>query len=192
MNEKKLILASGSPRRREILESAGYIFSVTTPESEEVSEGESPQEIAKKNSYLKSLAALKICSGVIICADTVVALDGTVLGKPRDEDDAKRMLTALSGREHSVFTGFTVTDGEKTISDFCETKVKMRPILADEIDGYIATKSPLDKAGAYGIQDAAGMFVTEIVGDYYNVVGLPISRISEILRSSFGIRAFMK
>ncbi len=192
MNEKKLILASGSPRRREILESAGYIFSVITPESEEISEGESPCEIARKNSYLKSLAALKICSGVIICADTVVALDGTVLGKPRDEEDAKRMLTALSGREHSVFTGFTVTDGEKTISDSCETKVKMRPILADEIDGYIATKSPLDKAGAYGIQDAAGMFVTEIVGDYYNVVGLPISRISEILRSSFGIRAFMK
>lgn len=192
MAEKKLILASASPRRREILESAGYVFDVISPDCEEVFEGLSPAEITVENSKRKAAAALKLSCGVVICADTLVAIGDKVLGKPKTAERAKQMLCTLSDKSHSVITGYTVTDGEKTVSGYVETLVFMRHIHSYEIDAYVATGSPLDKAGAYGIQEAAGMFVSKIEGDYYNVVGLPLSKISEILYDSFGIRAFMK
>ncbi len=190
--KKELILASGSPRRREILESAGYKFSVISPDADEGKWNSSPADLAEENSSLKARAALLVCSGVIICADTIVCADNKILGKPETPEEAAKMLSFLSGRDHSVITGFTVTDGEKTITSHETTVVSMREIQKDEIDAYVASGDPMDKAGAYGIQGAAGMFVSKIHGDYYNVVGLPISRISEILRREFSIPAFQK
>lgn len=192
MEKKKLILASASPRRREILESADFEFSVISPECEEVKGGMPPADLTVENSKRKAAAALEMAEGVIICADTVVSLDGNILGKPRDIEDAKAMIRSLSGRDHSVITGYTVTDGVTTVSGYVETAVTMRHIFEDEIQAYVDRKMPLDKAGAYGIQEAAGMFVSEIKGDYYNVVGLPLCEIAKILRESFGISAFMK
>lgn len=192
MKKRKLILASASPRRREILESAGYVFSVISPDCDEVSDGLSPAELVVENSKRKAQAALTMEKGVIICADTVVAAKGKILGKPGNAERAAAMLDMLSDDSHSVITGYTVTDGEKTVSGFVETKVFMRKIHPDERDRYIEVNRPFDKAGAYGIQEAAGMFVSKIEGDYYNVVGLPLSKISEVLREEFFICAFMK
>ena len=192
MMSAKIILASKSPRRREILESAGYDFTVVSPDADEISEGLSPRELVVENSKLKAAAVLESESGVVISADTVVVMGERILGKPRDPEDARAMLRSLSDNCHSVVTGYTVSDGRTTVSGFVETMVTMRRMYDDEIDAYVDTGSPLDKAGAYGIQEAAGMFVSKIDGDYYNVVGLPISKISEILRRDFGIRAFMK
>lgn len=118
---------------------------------------------------------------VVIAADTVVALDGAVLGKPADESDAARMLSALSGRTHQVFTGLTVACGAdvRTVSE--ETAVTFRPLTAEEIEAYIATGEPMDKAGAYGIQGYGALFIEGISGDYYNVMGLPVCRLGQIL-----------
>jgi len=190
MTERNLILASASPRRREILEMAGYRFSVISPEADEISEGLPPEVLTVENSKRKASAALELCDGVIICADTVVALEGMILGKPGNAEKAKAMLESLSGKTHSVITGYTVTDGEQTVSGFVETKSTMRTIHPDEIDSYVALCRPFDKAGAYGIQEAAGMFVSSLEGDYYNVVGLPLCEISEILRRDFSLSAF--
>ncbi len=192
MAEKRLILASASPRRREILESAGYRFSVISPQCEEVSGGLSPALLTIENSKRKANAALESEKGVIICADTVVAIGERILGKPGNADRAREMLTLLSDNTHSVITGYTVTDGETTVCGHVETLVHMRAIEKDEMESYIALCRPFDKAGAYGIQEAAGMFVSSIEGDYYNVVGLPLCTITKILRESFGISAFMK
>lgn len=188
----KIILASKSPRRREILETAGYDFTVVSPETKEISEGLSPCDLAKENARRKAVAVLETESGIVISADTVVVLGDKILGKPANRTDAKKMLRSLSDNVHSVITGYTVSDGTTEVCGYIETKVTMRPIFEDEIDAYVASGSPLDKAGSYGIQEAAGMFVSKLEGDYYNVVGLPISKISEILRESFGIFAFMK
>lgn len=187
---KNLILASASPRRREILAMAGYVFEIMSPEAEEIKGGLSPEELTVENSRLKAKAALKEKNGVFICADTVVCLDGEILGKPKTKDGARRMLCSLSGKTHSVITGYTVTDGEREVSGFCETKVKMRHIFRDELEKYVESGECMDKAGAYGIQGAAGVFVSEIQGDYYTVVGLPLCKISEILRENFGILPF--
>lgn len=192
MSEKKLILASASPRRREILESAGYVFDVISPQCEEILEGLSPERLTVENSKRKAAEALRMTEGVVICADTVVALDSKILGKPGTEQKAKEMLKSLSARTHCVITGYTVTDGERTVSGHVRTDVVMRPVSDSEIDSYVRVCRPFDKAGAYGIQEAAGMFVSEIRGDYYNVVGLPLCEISTILRDVFGLCAFMK
>ena len=192
MEEKKLILASASPRRRDILESAGYKFTVVSPECEEVTEGLSPSELTVENSRRKAMAALSACDGIIVCADTVVAINERILGKPGTREKAREMLSLLSDNTHSVITGYTVTNGNKSVSGFVETRVTMRKIHPDEADAYISVCNPVDKAGAYGIQEAAGMFVSSIEGDYYNVVGLPLCEISKTLREEFGLSAFMK
>lgn len=185
--EKRLILASASPRRREILDMAGYRFSVISPEADEYKDGSDGRLLAVENSRLKAEAAEKYDNGVYICADTVVLLDDIILGKPHTPSRAREMLTALSGREHSVVTGYTVTDKSKRVSGYTETRVVFRDLTEDEILRYIETGDPLDKAGAYGIQGAAGCFVSSICGDYYTVVGLPLCKISEILRDEFSI-----
>jgi len=190
--ERKLIHAYPSPRRREILQKTGNVLSATSPDAEEAMGGLSPASLTVENSVRKAEAALKIADGVIICADTVVVAGDAILGKPGNAENAARMLSALSGKSHSVITGYTVTDGEKSVSGYVETVVTMREIQDDEMNAYINVCRPFDKAGAYGIQEAAGMFVSRIDGDYYNVVGLPLSKISEILRAEFGICAFMK
>ena len=186
----KIILASNSPRRKELLERIGITdFTVAAPNVDEtVEDGLSPAEIVEQLSLRKARAAAKRAgpSDLIIAADTVVALDGAVLGKPRGEDGAFAMLTALSGREHQVYTGVTVLQGDKAVTQHEETAVTFRALAPGEIRGYIATGEPMDKAGAYGIQGVGALLVSGIRGDYCNVVGLPVFRLGRIL-SGFGV-----
>ena len=184
-----IILASQSPRRRELLERMGLPFRIITPDIDERMERELPPgELVAAISAEKAgaVAAQAGPGAVVIAADTVVALDGAVLGKPADESDAARMLSALSGRTHQVFTGLTVACGAdvRTVSE--ETAVTFRPLTAEEIAAYVRTGEPMDKAGAYGIQGYGCLLVEGISGDYFNVVGLPVCRLGKIL-ARFGV-----
>lgn len=178
-----LILASKSPRRRELLALYTEQFEI------QVSNAHEPDFCGGDVSdYVKKLAAIKAREistshpdDTVIGADTVVAFDGKVLGKPRDEAHAKEMLTAMSGKEQQVYTGVCVIKGGVEITDSVCTSVVFRELSEKEIDEYIATGESLDKAGAYGIQGGAKEFVKTISGDYFNVIGLPMKRISEIL-----------
>ena len=185
-----IILASASPRRRELLERIGITgFTVAAPNVDEsVEPGLSPADMVEELSLRKARAAAENFGpeDLIIAADTVVALDGAVLGKPRDRDDAFAMLSALSGRENRVYTGITVLRGGKAVTQHEETAVTFRELSPDEIRGYIATGEPLDKAGAYGIQGVGALLVSGIRGDYSNVMGLPVFRLGQILRG-FGL-----
>lgn len=172
-----IILASKSPRRKELLSLITTEFEVRSADADEtLPEGISPSDAV---CYLSKIKAQPLNNGedIVIGADTVVALDGMILGKPSDDDDARRMLSMLSGREHSVFTGVTVIKGEKSCTFYCETKVHFYPLSKKEIDDYIATGECSDKAGAYGIQGYGSLLVEKIDGDYFNVVGLPVSRL---------------
>ena len=185
-----IILASASPRRRELLERIGVTgFTVAAPNVDEsVEPGLSPADMVEELSLRKARAAAKNArpDDLIIAADTVVALDADVLGKPRDEDHAFAMLSALSGRENRVYTGVTVLRGDRAVTQHEETAVTFRELSPDEIWGYIATGEPLDKAGAYGIQGVGALLVSGIRGDYSNVMGLPVFRLGRILRE-FGL-----
>ena len=185
-----IILASKSPRRRELLGQMGLRdFKILAPDVDEsVEEGLPPAQIVEQLSLRKARAAAEKAGpdGLIIAADTVVALDGAVLGKPRDEAGAFAMLSALSGREHRVYTGVTVLQGERAVTEHEETAVAFRGLEADEIRGYIATGEPMDKAGAYGIQGRGALLVSGIRGDYCNVVGLPVFRLGRMLER-FGV-----
>lgn len=190
---RPLILASGSPRRREILTEAGIPFTVLVTEADEtLPAGLTPEESVMELSRRKAKAALRFsdAGAVVLAADTMVAAvkgeKEVILGKPRDPEDAKAMLRLLSGGTHRVLTGITLTDGYRTVTDAVSTEVHMREITEEELERYVATGSPLDKAGAYGIQEHAGLFVTGISGDYFNVVGLPLCRVGEILSRNFG------
>ena len=173
-----IILASNSPRRRELLGQMGIErFHIISPDVDEtVAAGLSPARIVEELSLRKAGA-----EDLIIAADTVVALDGAVLGKPRGGDEAFAMLSALSGREHHVYTGVTVLRGGRAVTEHEETAVTFRPLEPGEIRGYIATGEPMDKAGAYGIQGLGALLVSGIRGDYCNVVGLPVFRLGRIL-----------
>ena len=181
----QMILASASPRRRELLEGLGLKLTICPAKGEEHPEsGLSGGETAKRLSCAK---CLEVAAGageddVVIAADTVVCLDDMILGKPADAADAKRMLRALSGRDHRVFTGVTVCRGDRVLSDFEETAVHFRPLTEREIAAYLATGEPMDKAGAYGIQGRASLFVRGIEGDYFNVMGLPLCKLGEMLK----------
>lgn len=197
---KKLILASKSPRRHEILTLAGLDHEIIVSNADEsVPEGATPAEAVREISRRKAAAVLDCLSEkeesldnvVIIAADTVVDVDGEVLGKPSDNDDAVRMLKMLSGRRHLVHTGITVTDGTGTVSEYVTTGVVMREIGEKEIKAYVSEGNVLDKAGAYAVQGKAGAFVSSLDGDFFNVVGLPLCRTCEIL-SDFGIELFEK
>ena len=179
-----IILASKSPRRRELLNQMGIQdFQVSAPNVDEsVEPGLSPAEIVEQLSLRKARAVKKAGpKDIIIAADTVVALDGKVLGKPRDEEDAFAMLSALSGREHHVYTGVTALLGEQAVTQHEETAVVFRDLAPEEIRAYIATGEPMDKAGAYGIQGLGALLVSGIRGDYCNVVGLPVFRLGRML-----------
>lgn len=182
----KIILASTSPRRSQLLKDLGLKISVVKSRVRESKfDLRKPEKLAKNLALAKAReAARKVGEGIIIGADTVVVLRGKVLGKPKDGREAEAMLRKLSGRTHEVITGLVVIDastGRKTI-DCVRTKVKFRGLTEEEISGYVATGEPLDKAGAYGIQGRAGVFVEKIDGCYYNVVGLPLARLAEILK----------
>lgn len=186
----ELILASNSPRRRELLGQIGIKnFKMISPDVDEsVEPGLSPAQIVERLSRRKAAAAAGKAGPdcLIIAADTVVALDGAVLGKPRNKEGAFAMLAALSGREHHVYTGVTVLQGERTVTEHEETAVTFRALEEEEIWGYIATGEPMDKAGAYGIQGLGALLVSGIRGDYCNVVGLPVFRLGRML-GRFGI-----
>ncbi len=191
MNQPNIILASQSPRRKELLAAHGILFSVFVTDADEtVCEPMTPYELVEELSYRKAQSAAESFLGdsvLIIAADTVVALDNEIFGKPEDEADAKRMLTKLSGKAHSVFTGVTLAyvDGEtvtykKTV---CETKVYFYPISEEELNEYLKTNEPYDKAGSYAIQGIATKFVEKIEGDFDNVVGLPVYAIIEDVKA---------
>lgn len=183
---KTIILASASPRRKELLEKLGLKFKVEPSNSEEHVRYElAPHELAKALSLEKAKAiAQRYKDVIIIAADTLIVFEGRILGKPHTGTEAKEILKTLNGKPHSVITAFTIVDTEanKTISRSVETKVYLRKLSSDEIDAYVKSKEPLDKAGAYAIQGLGSMIVEKIEGDYFNVVGLPLSALAESLK----------
>lgn len=181
VSDKPIILASGSPRRAQLMSVLGLPFTVRESGVEEIIDKRlAPEEIARSLAFRKAnTVASQLTSGIVIGADTIVVLGGEILGKPETEEEAIGMLLALSGKTHTVFTGFALVDAEskKSYISFERTEVTFRPLRRDEIERYVAAGSPMDKAGAYGIQDDYGaVFVEKIDGCFYNVVGFPISK----------------
>ena len=189
----QIVLASKSPRRQELLRGIGITeFDIRVPEADEsYPAGLTAQQIVAHISRVKAEAAAALCTDdeIVITADTMVFLDDQRLGKPADEADALRMLTALQGRHHTVCTGVTVRQGGRSITEVETTDVYFRPAAEAELLGYIATGEPMDKAGAYGIQGKGSLLVEKIHGDYFNVMGLPILRLSRML-GRFGVTFF--
>lgn len=197
----RIVLASASPRRKELLEQIGMEFEICPAKGEEIITASEPDQVVLELSTQK---AKEVASGIlsynekhrelvtpqdilVIGADTVVAYEGQILGKPKDEADAKRMLALLSGNIHSVYTGVTFVFMDKEercgqYSFFEETKVEFYPLSENEIDAYVATGDPMDKAGSYGIQGPFAAYVKGICGDYNNVVGLPVARLCQELK----------
>ncbi|MFJ8529794.1 Maf family protein [Bacillus sp. NPDC094106] len=181
---KKLILASGSPRRKELLELANVPFEIVVSEIEEtIGAYSSPSDIVMSLALQKASAVAENHEdSVVLGADTIVTYESRILGKPNDEAEAKRMLQFLSGKTHEVYTGVALISKEKTVTFYERTEVTFWELTEEEIDTYIATKEPLDKAGSYGIQGKGSIFVQHIQGDYYSVVGLPIARLVRELK----------
>ena len=182
-----IYLASRSPRRRKLLKQMGIKFkSFSVNLDEKINGGEKPVHLVKRLSIEKlELARKKIKSGLIITADTIVVLNNKIIGKPTNKKEAVQYLKLLSGKQHIVFTGFAVMNipANKIIVDYEKTEVKFRKLDDDEINDYVHSGCPLDKAGAYGIQDDFGaVFVEKINGCYYNVVGLPLTKLYQALR----------
>lgn len=179
-----IILASGSPRRREILSAAGIEFTVKTADIEEKTDKVLPADAVRDLATRKAAAVKGGPGDVIIAADTVVSVDGRFLGKPKDEEDAKNMLQTLSGRMHEVYTGVCVRCADVYESFSERTAVYFKKLSEKQIENYIKTGEPMDKAGAYGIQGKGALLITHICGDFFNVVGLPISRLYDLLERS--------
>lgn len=182
-----VILASGSPRRKELLEMLCVKnLKIIPARGEEKPHPElTPDALVRELSRCKAAevaAQFAAADDAVIGADTIVVLDGQVLGKPKDTADAKRMLSALSGRAHTVYTGVTVIRGDAVLSHTEETRVHFRPLTEAEIDAYIATGEPMDKAGAYGAQGYASLFVEKLEGDFFNVMGLPLCALGNLLK----------
>ena len=191
----EFVLASASPRRKELLEKMGLQFSIVVSEADE----STVSRDIPVNLYVQELALLKASAtaktllrnkkALIIAADTIVTLDGEILGKPDGEDGAKKMLSSLSGRTHEVYTGYCVmriSDG-KTVCNSVKTEVKFKTLTEQKIRSYIESGEPMDKAGAYGIQGLGSMLIEKINGDYFNVVGLPVSALADTLEKEFDI-----
>ena len=180
----RLILASGSPRRRELLTKMGYEFEILVPAVAEHGSGPAREVVGILSRRKAEAAAAQLDSGIIIASDTLVSMNGDVLGKPADEADAHRMLRELSGNTHEVFTGVTLADaaGDRRLSRVVCTQVRFRELTDDEIWDYIRTGEPMDKAGAYAIQGGARGFVSEFIGSYENVIGFPVDDIEEMLK----------
>ena len=183
---KTIILASSSPRRKEILEKTGLPFIIDPSNSDEdMTQNLEPKDLAKALSLAKAKdVAKRHKNAIVIGADSIITLNGKVLGKPHTEERAIEMLTELSGSIHSAITGYTIidTDSGKIVSDAVETKIYFRKLTQDEIKNYVATGKPLDKAGAYAIQGKGALFVEKIEGDYYNIMGLPLTAVVEKLK----------
>lgn len=184
----RLVLASGSPRRREVLQALGLTFAVRRPELEEtIVPGESPESTVRRLAEEKAACVSAEPGELVLAADTVVMLDDELLGKPDDERAAVEMLMRLRGRSHDVFTGLALREGDRRVSAAARTEVTFRPFDRSECEAYVATGEPLDKAGAYGIQGFGSALVERIDGDFFNVMGLPVPTLLELL-TSFGYR----
>lgn len=184
---KKLVLASASPRRSELLTLAGYSFTVVPSTADEICGGLDPKELVRRNALEKAREVFSRCENdVVLGADTVVCFGEKILGKPIDESDAFKMLKGLSNSRHSVLTGFAVISKDGEQSGVCETIVHFKELSDDEINDYIQTREPMDKAGAYGIQERASLFAENIEGDFFNIIGLPVGKIYPIL-ADFGV-----
>ncbi len=174
----KLVLASKSPRRSEILKNAGFDFIIRTADADEtIAEGTNPEDAVVMLAARKAMAVERNKEEIVLGADTIVVLDDKILGKPKDREDAFNMLRSLSGRVHSVFTGVCAISDKCSMTFAEETKVEFYPLTDEEINDYIDSNDCYDKAGAYGIQGLASKFIRGINGDYFNVVGLPISSV---------------
>ena len=187
----KFILASQSPRSRQLLEQMGITGFVVCPAQGEEDMGAHlpPDRLSEALALAKAreVAAQAGPEDMIIAADTIVTLDHQVLGKPHSREEAVAMLETLSGRHHVVYTGLAVLRGGETVSDHEGTEVRFRPLSREEIEAYVATGEPMDKAGAYGIQGRGALLVEGIVGDYFNVMGLPVCKLGQIL-NRFGVK----
>ncbi len=178
-----LILASQSPRRKELLGLYGLPFSVRVADIDETMDpAASPAREVARVSRCKALAVQRQPEDVVVAADTIVVCQGKILGKPRDPQEAKQMLRLLSGRDHQVMTGVTVLRGDECRTFTEITDLHFRELSDREIDRYVATGEPMDKAGSYGIQGGAALFCERMTGDYYNVMGLPVCRLGQVLK----------
>ena len=176
-----LILASNSPRRRELLSMLGYDFVVKASDCDETTDITDPCELVKELS-LRKAKAVEVCEDdTVIGSDTVVAIDGEILGKPVNEEDAAKMLRTLSGKTHTVYTGVTVLQGNIEITDAITCDVIFKEMTETEISNYIKTKEPMDKAGAYAVQGKGSAFVERLNGDYFAVVGFPCCYVNKVL-----------
>jgi septum formation protein len=182
----RIILASSSPRRAELLKGLGVEFEITPSLIlERPHAGETPPDYIIRLARAKVIAvARRLDTGLVIGADTIVVVDGRILGKPDDEDDAAQLLRQLSGRWHAVMTGLALYDisSRREVADFDKTLVRFAPLTEKEISWYVKTGEPMDKAGGYGIQGKGGLFVDEIAGNYFNVVGLPVPLLYRLAR----------
>ena len=185
----KIILASKSPRRVEILKTIGTEFEIIPANTDEsVEEGTKPSDAVMEISKRKALCILeKHTDAFVISADTVVVSDGEIIGKPKDKDHAFKILKGLSGRSHSVLTGFTLCTKDKLYCSYVSTDVDFKELTDKEILDYIESGEPMDKAGAYGIQEKGSVFVAGIRGDYFNVMGFPICEVNKAAENEFGI-----
>ncbi|MBE6689419.1 MAG: septum formation protein Maf [Ruminococcaceae bacterium] len=190
-----IFLASKSKRRQKILQNLGISFKTAPSDADEKNVPDLPPD-----EYVSGLAVRKLRAAreqknyndddLIICADTVVSYDGLIMGKPENEDDAFTMLTMLSGNWHEVYTGVAIAYDNKIAVDYEVTRVKFRELSSHEIEKYIASGEPMDKAGAYGIQDTASIFVERTEGDFFNIVGLPVCKLGMMLKEEFNIELF--
>lgn len=186
----QMILASGSPRRKELLELLGVNFKIMTSKKEEIITSSDPEAVVKELSMMKAEDVAEGVSGpsVILGADTVVAYNGQILGKPKNREDAIRMISSFAGDDHQVYTGVCIikkeADGSMKKISFAEkTRVTVYPMTQQEIEKYVDSGEPMDKAGAYAIQGLFAPYIKEIFGDYYNIVGFPIARIYQRLKA---------
>lgn len=181
---KKIILASQSPRRRELMQYLEVPFGVVSPTSKEVYDStKTLTEQIESIAFDKAMSVLtQHNDSIVIGSDTIVTIDGEILGKPHSEEDAKAMLHKLSGKDHDVITGVAIVSSEKEVVFSVTTKVHFYPLSDQEIDDYVASKEPMDKAGSYSIQGYASRFVSGIEGDFYTVMGLPVSALYQELK----------
>lgn len=184
-----LILASASPRRADLLRAAGIEFDLDAAEiDEDPLPGEPPDQYVLRVARDKAdVVACRKSGKLVLAADTTVVVDGTILGKPADDNEARMMLQRLSGREHDVLTGVVLRNGIREFAAVERTRVRFLPLGSEEIERYIATGEPRDKAGAYAIQGRAARFIDQLDGSYTNVVGLPIGRVCSLLREAGGL-----
>lgn len=187
MKQLRLVLASKSPRRKELLQLLGLPFEVIVSEEEEIITSTNPAKVTEELACQKAAAVADLLDhGIVIGADTVVAADGKILGKPKDRTDARAMITMLQARSHMVYTGVCLVDSADRGHSLCfhtGTKVNVAPMTEEEVEEYIRTEEPYDKAGGYGIQGLFAKYIEGVEGDYFTVVGLPVHALYEALKN---------